>query len=325
MPSKKNIKIANPKIPKMIQVRSVSKSFGNIEAVKDVSFTIDKGKIFGILGPNGAGKSTIVNLLNTLVKPDKGDIIIDGVNIKDDGDTIKLIMGVVPQEIALYEELSAYENLMFWGGLYDIPNPELKSIVNKTLEIVDLVNRKDDRIKTFSGGMKRRINIACSLLHKPRILVLDEPTVGVDPQNRNHIFEVIERLNNEGMTIIYTTHYMEEAERFCDNIAIIDDGLIIAQGTLKELRETSGVKDLLTIKLADVNNETITRITSENPLFRFDSTSNTLKVECGNISNDISIIISHIQNSGGVIERIYTQGTNLESIYLKLTGKELRD
>jgi ABC-2 type transport system ATP-binding protein len=309
----------------MITVRSISKSFGNIEAVKNVSFTINKGEIFGILGPNGAGKSTIVNILNTLVKPDKGDVIIDGVNIKDNGDNIKLIMGVVPQEIALYEELSAYENLMFWGGLYDIPKQELTTNVNRTLEIVDLVNRKDDRIKTFSGGMKRRINIACSLLHNPRILVLDEPTVGVDPQNRNHIFEVIERLNNEGMTIIYTTHYMEEAERFCDNIAIIDVGRIIAQGTLKELRKSSDVKDLLIIKLTDVNNETITRITSENPLFRFDSTSNTLEVECGNIGNDISIIINHIQNSGGVIEKIYTQGTNLESIYLKLTGKELRD
>lgn len=309
----------------MITVRSVSKSFGNIEAVKNISFTIEKGKIFGILGPNGAGKSTIVNILNTRVKPDKGDVIIDGVNIKDDGEIIKLIMGVVPQEIALYEELSAYENLMFWGGLYNIPKSELKANVDNTLEIVDLSLRKNDKIKTFSGGMKRRINIACSLLHNPKILVLDEPTVGVDPQNRNHIFEVIERLNNEGMTIIYTTHYMEEAERFCDDIAIIDVGRIIAQGTLKELRQISNVKDLLTIKLADADNETITRIISENPLFRFDSTSSTLKVECGNIGNDTSIIINQIQNSGGVIERIFTQGTNLESIYLKLTGKELRD
>jgi len=309
----------------MITVRSVSKSFGNIEAVKNVSFNIKKGEIFGILGPNGAGKSTIVNLLNTLVRPDEGDVIIDGVNIKDDGETIKLIMGVVPQEIALYEELSAYENLMFWGGLYETPKQELKKNVIKTLEIVDLVSRKDDRIKTFSGGMKRRINIACSLLHNPKILVLDEPTVGVDPQNRNHIFEVIERLNNEGMTIIYTTHYMEEAERFCDNIAIIDVGRIIAQGTLKELKQISNVNDLLTIKLAAADNETITRITSENPLFIYDSTSGTFKVECGNIGKDTSIIINQIQNSGGVIERIYSQGTNLEFIYLKLTGKKLRD
>lgn len=256
----------------MITVRSVSKSYGNIKALENVSFNIEKGEIFGILGPNGAGKSTIVNILNTLVKPDEGTVIIDGINIKNDGRNIKLFTGVVPQEIALYEELSAYENLMFWGGLYDIPKQELKKNVDKTLGIVDLANRKDDRIKTFSGGMKRRINIACSLLHNPKILILDEPTVGVDPQNRNHIFEVIERLNDEGMTIIYTTHYMEEAERFCDKIAIMDEGRIIAQGTLKELRE-----------------------------------------------------ISNVQNEGVVIERIYTPGTNLESIYLKLTGKELRD
>jgi ABC-2 type transport system ATP-binding protein len=256
----------------MITVRSVSRSFANIEAVKNVSFNIDKGEIFGILGPNGAGKSTIVNILNTLIKPDKGDVVIDGINIKDDGETIKLIMGVVPQEIALYEELSAYENLMFWGGLYDLPKSLLKTKVNKTLEIVDLVTRKDDRIKTFSGGMKRRINIACSLLHNPKILILDEPTVGVDPQNRNHIFEVIERLNSEGMTIIYTTHYMEEAERFCDKIAIMDEGRIIAQGTLKELSEISNVKNEVVVK-----------------------------------------------------ERFNTQGMKLESIYLKLTGKELRD
>jgi ABC-2 type transport system ATP-binding protein len=309
----------------MIQLRSVSKSYGNIEAVNNVSFNIEKGEIFGILGPNGAGKSTIVNILNTLVKADNGDVIIDGVNLKNDGDTIRLIMGVVPQEIALYEELSAYENLMFWGGLYDIPKKELIANVNRTLGIVDLANRKDDRIKTFSGGMKRRINIACSLLHNPKILVLDEPTVGVDPQNRNHLFEVIERLHNEGMTIIYTTHYLEEAERFCDKIAIIDVGRIIALGTLKELRKISDAKDLLTIKLADFNDDTISGILTTNPLIRFDSTTKTLEIDCENISNEISRMTNLIQNAGGVIERIYTRGTNLESIYLKLTGKELRD
>jgi ABC-2 type transport system ATP-binding protein len=309
----------------MISVRSISKSFGDIEAIKNVSFDINKEEIFGILGPNGAGKSTIVNILNTLVKPDSGDVIIDGINIKGDGDAIKLIMGVVPQEIALYEELTAYENLLFWGGLYDIPKSELKAKICTILEIVDLSSRQNDRIKTFSGGMKRRINIACSLLHNPRILVLDEPTVGVDPQNRNHIFEVIERLNNEGMTIIYTTHYMEEAERFCDTIAIIDEGRIIALGTLKELRGVSGAKDLLTIKLTDSDNKIISGIISANPFIRFDSVFNTLELECESISNEISGVISQIQNSGGIIEKIYTRGTNLESIFLKLTGKQLRD
>jgi ABC-2 type transport system ATP-binding protein len=309
----------------MITVKSVSKSFESIKALENISFNIEKGDIFGILGPNGAGKSTIVNILNTLVKPDAGDVIIDGVNIKNDGETIKLIMGVVPQEIALYEEMTAWENLMFWGGLYHIPAHELKISGNKTLDIVDLAGRKHDKIRTFSGGMKRRINVACSLLHNPKILVLDEPTVGVDPQNRNYIFEVIERLNNEGMTIIYTTHYLEEAERMCDKIAIIDAGKIIAQGTLKELRDISDVRDLLLVKLANLNSETVSRITAENPLCSFDFASGTLKVECTNIGKDISQIINQIQNAGGIIERINTQGTNLESIFLKLTGKELRD
>jgi ABC-2 type transport system ATP-binding protein len=309
----------------MIQLRSVSKSFGNIEAVCNVSFNINRGEIFGILGPNGAGKSTIVNILNTLVKPDSGDVIIDGTNIKGDGDTIKLIMGVVPQEIALYEELTAFENLMFWGGLYNIPKNDLREKTEKTLEIVDLSSRKNDRIRTFSGGMKRRINIACSLLHNPKILVLDEPTVGVDPQNRNHIFEVIERLHDEGMTIIYTTHYMEEAERFCDKIAIMDVGHIIALGTLKELREISDARDLLTVQLADYGSDTISAVRSAIPSIRFDSTTKTLEADCENISNEISVITNHIRNAGGVIERIYTRGTNLESIFLKLTGKRLRD
>ena len=309
----------------IIKVRSVSKSFGNIKAVRDVSFSIEKGEIFGILGPNGAGKSTIVNILNTLIKPDKGDVIIDEVNDRGEGKTIKLIMGVVPQEIALYEELTAYENMMFWGGLYNIPKPELKANVRLTLEMVDLSNRKNDRIKTFSGGMKRRINIACSLLHNPKVLVLDEPTVGVDPQNRNHIYELIERLNSEGMTIIYTTHYLEEAERFCKTIAIMDVGRIVAQGTLEELRGLVGGKDIVTIQLANMNDETISKIKSSDLLFGFDSNTNSLKVECDSISNEISGIIGSVEKAGGVIEKIHTQRTNLESVFLKLTGKELRD
>ena len=309
----------------MIDLRSVSKSFGKIRAVNDISFNISRGEIYGILGPNGAGKSTIVNILSTLVRPDCGDVVIDGINARDDGEKIKMKMGVVPQEIALYDELSAYENLLFWGGLYEIPRQTLKANIEKTLKIVDLENRKHDRIKTFSGGMKRRINIACSLLHDPAILILDEPTVGVDPQNRNHIFELIERLNEEGMTIIYTTHYMEEAERFCDRIAIIDAGTIIAQGTLRELRQVSMVKEIITIRLAQINDETITRITSGNPDFRFDSSSGSIYVECEDITEETSGIINEIRTSGGIIEGIHSQGTNLESIFLKLTGKELRD
>ena len=309
----------------MIEVRSISKSFGNITALNDITFTIERGEIFGILGPNGAGKSTIVNILNTLIRPDSGDVIIDGINTRYDGNTVKMIMGVVPQEIALYEELTAYENLLFWGGLYDIPKEDIRKAAVDNLRIVDLLDRKDDRIKTFSGGMKRRINIACSLLHNPRILVMDEPTVGVDPQNRNHIYEVIEKLNSGGMTIIYTTHYMDEAERFCDKMAIIDTGRIIAQGTLRELRAVSDVKDILTVKLAEADIQVIEKIISSCPALVYDNITNTLGAECASPGIDVPVLITKIQELGGVIEKIYYHGTDLESVYLKLTGKELRD
>jgi len=309
----------------MIKVKEISKSFGNVDALKSVSFNVRKGEIFGFLGPNGAGKSTTINILNTLLKPDRGEVLIEGKNLKHHKDACKMNIGVVPQEIALYEDLSAYNNLMFWGGLYNIPKSDLRAKVDNVLEMVGLSDKKNHSIKTYSGGMKRRINIASSILHSPKILLMDEPTVGVDPQSRNNVFEVIEELNKEGMTIIYTTHYMEEAERLCNTIAIIDDGNIAAQGTLKELREISAVKDLLTIKLSDINDTVISDIKSSIPSFNFDSTSNTLKIECVNIANEISVIINLIQNAGGVIESIDTQKANLESVFLKLTGKQLRD
>lgn len=309
----------------MIEVKSISKSYGNIESLREISFNIRKGEIFGLLGPNGAGKSTTVNILNTLLKPDSGEIFVDGINIFNNPEACKMMMGVVPQEIALYENLTALENLVFWGGLYNVPRPELRSSAARILELVGLSGRKDDRIKTFSGGMKRRINIACSLLHKPRILVMDEPTAGVDPQNRNHIFDVIENLNREGMTIIYTTHYMEEAERLCDNIAIIDAGRIIACGTLKELGAISGAMDLVTIRFSGLSNESIKGIKASLPFAILDSSVNSLKVECNDLSDEISDIIRHLKSAGGNIESIDAKGANLESIYLKLTGKILRD
>lgn len=309
----------------MIKVKEISKSFGSIKALKHVSFDIKRGEIFGLLGPNGAGKSTSINILNTLLEPDKGEVIIDGINIKDHKNKSKLIIGVVPQEIALYEELSAYENLMFWGGLYNIPKSSLKEKANNALEMVGLSGRKNDSIKNYSGGMKRRINLASSILHNPKVLLMDEPTVGVDPQSRNHIFEIIEKLNQQGMTIIYTTHYMEEAERLCNTIAIIDLGKIVAQGTLNQLREISKAKDTISIKLADFDNAIISNIKSSIPSLSSDNTTNTLKVECVNITNEISIVINQIQNAGGTIKSIDTQMVNLESIFLKLTGKQLRD
>jgi len=309
----------------MIEAREISKSFGNVKALNNVSFKIKEGEIFGLLGPNGAGKSTIINILNTLLTPDKGEVFIEGINIKDNKNNSKLKIGVVPQEIALYEELSAIDNLLFWGSLYKIPKTELRKKANEVLEMVGLSDRKNDDLKTYSGGMKRRINIASSILHNPKVLLMDEPTVGVDPQSRNHIFEVIEQLNKKGTTIIYTTHYMEEAERLCNNIAIIDTSKIAAQGTFEELKEISGAKDLLTIKLSDLNNSTLAGIQSSMPSIEHDIATNTLKIECSMLSNEISTTINNIQNAGGLIESIDTQKANLEVVFLKLTGKQLRD
>ncbi len=309
----------------MIEVKSVSKSYGNIMSLRDISFNIRKGEIFGLLGPNGAGKSTTVNILNTLLKPDSGEIYIDGVDLFINPDSCKMIMGVVPQEIALYDNLSAFDNLIFWGGLYNLPKYELKKNATDILKLVGLSSRKNDRIKTFSGGMKRRINIACSLLHKPKILILDEPTSGVDPQNRNHIFDLIENLNQEGMTIIYTTHYMEEAERLCDTIAIIDLGTIRAQGTMEELRTISGVRDIVTLRLRGMSEESMNTIKTTLPFSVIESSPNTIKLECHNVCDDISTIINHVKLAGGIIESINAQGANLESVFLKLTGKKLRD
>lgn len=309
----------------MIEFKSITKSYGNILALDDISFNIKKGEIFGLLGPNGAGKSTTVNILNTLLKPDSGEIFIDGVNLYSDPDSCKMVMGIVPQEIALYENLSAMQNLVFWGGLYRVPGSELRTKATEILELIGLTGRKDDSIRTFSGGMKRRINIACSLLHNPKILVLDEPTSGVDPQSRNHIYDLIEDLNRKGITIIYTTHYMYEAERLCDTIAIIDHGSIRARGTLQELRTISGSRDIVTLKLSDLNDRIAEHITNNIPLALIDYESNTIKVECENVGNELSTILKQVQMAGAEIKSIKSHDADLESIFLKLTGKKLRD
>lgn len=309
----------------MIQVNEISKSFDSVKALKKVSFNIKKGEIFGLLGPNGAGKSTTINILSTLLEVNSGTITIDGKDLKSNKKLCKLKIGVVPQEIALYEELTAYENLLFWGNLYQIPKKELHQKVNTILALVGLTDRKNDAIKTYSGGMKRRINIASSILHEPKILLMDEPTVGVDPQSRNHVFDVIEKLNNEGMTIIYTTHYMEEAERLCDTIAIIDEGTILTQGTLKELREFSHVKDCLILSLNTLDDQFIKMLHSKNPSFKINYTNKSITIESNQLSKDISKFINQVQNAGGIIENIETHKANLESVFLKLTGKQLRD
>jgi ABC-2 type transport system ATP-binding protein len=224
----------------MLEAVNLRKTFGTLVAVDDVSLTLENGRILALLGPNGAGKTTTVSMIATIVRPDRGEIRIDGTPLSGDTDPAKRKLGIVPQDLALYEELSARDNLRFFGSLYSLGGAELDRAVAEALETVGLMDRARDRVKVFSGGMKRRLNLAAGLLHNPAILLLDEPTVGVDPQSRNAIFDNLEQLKKQGKALLYTTHYMEEAERLADRIVVIDHGKVIADDTLQGLTRGGG-------------------------------------------------------------------------------------
>lgn len=307
----------------MINVSNLKKSFGSIDALKGISFNIPQGECYGLLGPNGAGKTTTISILSTIIEPNEGGVNIAGYDLKKNPLECKKNIGVVTQEIALYDELSAYDNLLFWGGMYKVPKQELISRIDETLNLLGLTDRKNDKVKAYSGGMKRRVNIASALLHQPKIIFMDEPTVGIDPQSRNLIFEVVEKLHKEGMTIIYTTHYMEEAERLCDRIGIIDNGEIIAQGTLNELKTSGSMKESVVISYTNLTNELYNPIEKEwKDLRRFEDAIHFYSM---NIQGDLLKIILMCNEFGLDIRNIDIQKINLETIFLSLTGKKLRD
>lgn len=307
----------------MISVSNLQKNYGAVQALKGISFEIREGEFYGLLGPNGAGKTTTISIMSTIVPPSDGKVSIAGYDLRNSPIECKKTIGVVPQEIALYNQLSAYDNLLFWGGMYNVPPAELKSRIDETLQLFGLFDRKNDKVKIYSGGMKRRINIASAILHRPRILFLDEPTVGIDPQSRNLIFEVIEKLHKEGMTMVYTTHYMEEAERFCDRIGIIDSGRIIAQGTLDELKAQSKMMETIVAAFSTIPQGTAEKIAT---IWK-DATQeeNTIHFRTTNTKSDLSKIILHCSELGLDILNIEIKKVNLETIFLSLTGKQLRD
>jgi ABC-2 type transport system ATP-binding protein len=307
----------------MIHVSNLRKKFDNIEALKGISFNIKQGECYGMLGPNGAGKTTIISIMSNILKPNEGEVSINGYDLKKNPLEYKKNIGVVTQEIALYNELSAYDNLLFWGSLYKVPRPELIKRIDETINLLGLIDRKNDKVKTYSGGMKRRVNIASALLHRPKVLFMDEPTVGIDPQSRNLIFEVVEKLQEDGMTIIYTTHYMEEAERLCDRIGIIDDGKIIVQGTLDELKTSGSMKETVSISFANLTDERYIRIAKDwKDNKRCDSKIHFYSM---NIQSDLSKIILKCNEVGLDILHIDIKKINLETIFLNLTGNKLRD
>src|SRR3954464_6877651 len=235
----------------MLTIQHLRKSFGTLVAVDDVSFSVERGTLVGLLGPNGAGKTTTVSMIAGLVTPDKGEVLIEGARLSGDTDPKKRRIGLVPQDLALYDELTALANLRFFGALYGLTGAPLNRAIRTALELVGLDDRVNDRVSTYSGGMKRRLNLAAALLHDPSVLLLDEPTVGVDPQSRNAIFDNLETLKSRGKTLVYTTHYMEEAERLCDRIVIVDHGQVIANDTLAGLYRRLPATNKLFVDLMD--------------------------------------------------------------------------
>ncbi|MGE5462005.1 MAG: ATP-binding cassette domain-containing protein [Syntrophothermus sp.] len=310
---------------KAIEVQNLQKHFGDFIAVKGVSFEVGKGEIFSLLGPNGAGKSTTISMLSCLLQPTAGDACVMGHSIVKEAQAVKSVIGIVPQDIALYGDLSARENLTFWGRMYGLHGSELARRVDEVLEIIGLVERQKDRVDKFSGGMKRRVNIGAALMHKPAVIIMDEPTVGIDPQSRRNILDNIKELNAQGMTVLYTTHYMEEAQELSTHIAIMDQGKIIACGTNSELVKIVGELDRIDLA---VNTE------SENVVAAWQSTPGVHRVtrEDGHLtvlSEDSNQVLPHLFESatqvGVRVTSVEIQEPNLEAVFMHLTGKALRE
>ncbi|WP_316569024.1 ABC transporter ATP-binding protein [Neobacillus sp. YIM B06451] len=308
----------------MLSVSGIRKAFKDFEAVRGVSFTVSKGEAFGLLGPNGAGKSTTINMLTGLFPPTEGSIMISGIDMKANPKKAQALIGIVPQEIALYQTMSAKNNLYFWGRMYGLSGSILDHRVAETLELIGLADRAKDKVETFSGGMKRRVNIGAAILHRPELLIMDEPTVGIDPQSRAHILETVKRLNNEGMTVIYTSHYMEEVEFLCKRIGIMDHGKLIALGTIPELRETIGDRSrmVFAIQGGAANPDMLNGIVPAGDCQVFEENLTVFHKEPQAV---LSTLVQRITETGAQISGVEIVEPNLESVFLHLTGRNLRD
>ncbi len=309
----------------LAEATGLHKRFGDIQAVDDVSLHIDPGETYGLLGPNGAGKTTTISILAGLLEPDEGEVTVAGTKIRPRSTAGKGAIGLVPQEIAVYPDLSADENLRFFAALYGMSGAETKSRIDEILEVIGLTDRRKDRVSKYSGGMKRRLNIGIGLLHKPQLLVLDEPTVGVDPQSRNAILESVEALSGEGMAVLYTTHYMEEAERLCDRIGIIDSGKVIAEGTTTQLVSTIGEQERLRIEVTGHVEGASERVAEIVGAGKVSMDERTMVVITDNSSRDLPPVIERLAAHGVQIGSIEVTRPDLEAVFLHLTGKALRE
>lgn len=309
----------------LLKVEKISKDFKKIKAVDNISFTLEKGEILGLLGPNGAGKSTTISMISTLLKPDTGDILYTDVSIIAKPKVIQESLGYVPQEIALYPMLSGKENLIFWGRAYGLKGQMLKDKINEVSEIIGIKDRLKDKVKTYSGGMKRRLNIGVALLHNPELIIMDEPTVGIDPQSRKHILDTVIELNKKGMTVIYTSHYMEEVEYLCNRICIMDKGKIIAEGTKEDLLNKYNTARDIKLKLKNYSKELLNKIEALDSTLLVTEMEEDIIVKINQDKKAIHNIVELINKDGADIFSMDIDEPNLEAVFLQLTGRVLRD
>ena len=311
---------------KILEVKDVSKKYGKKQVLSGVSFDIEEGDIFGLIGPNGAGKSTLINIITGILDPLNGEVLIGGQSIKKKPIEAKRLIGLVPQELALSEDISAIDNLNFFASLYGLSGKKLKEAVNEALEVVGLTEKKKEKVKKFSGGMKRRLNLAAAIMHKPRLLILDEPTVGIDPQSRNNIFEYLRKVNSQDKTtILYTSHYMEEVEELCKNIFVIDEGREIAYGSLNSVKEKANGTVTIEIKADNINEDLIEKIRLLDGALNVEKEANTLNILYERSKVNLDELIKILQTSGAVIKAIRINELNLGEVFLQLTGKKLRE
>ena len=308
-----------------IETRNLTRRFGELVAVQDMSLAVRTGEVFSLLGPNGAGKSTTISMISGLLAPTSGDVRVMGYSVRSEGMKARACLGVVPQEVALYPDLSARENLVFWGKMYGLRGKALNARVDELLKVIGLAERQRDRLSTYSGGMKRRVNIAVALLHKPPIVILDEPTVGIDPQSRRHILDNVKDLNRQGTTVLYTTHYMEEAQELSSRIAVMDKGRLIACGTQEELIRLVGEKTQVDLTLNVVSEAVVSAWRGTAGVAQASLETDCIRV----LVDDSNVVLPHLFEAatrlGARITSVDIKEPSLETVFLLLTGRALRD
>ncbi|WP_291584436.1 ABC transporter ATP-binding protein [Clostridium sp. UBA6640] len=310
---------------KVLEVNNLTKKFKDLTAVDNINFSIEDGEIYGLLGPNGAGKSTVINMICGLISSDMGEIKILKSDIKKNMNSTKKNIGLVPQSVAVYWELTALENVKFFGSLYGLKGKELEEKSLEALEFVGLTDRIKEPCRNFSGGMSRRLNIACAIVHKPKIIIMDEPTVGIDPQSRNHILNSVKKLNKMGSTIIYTSHYMEEVEEICSKVGIMDHGKLISEGTKEELKALITDYNYIKVNVNNIENLDIEKFKNINGINNINIKENTIIFENNKDMINMDKIMRVFVDNNISIKKINTVMPNLEDVFLKLTGRNLRN